>query len=509
MKRLFSSIFSLLIVAATLAQNPVQNGLAVIKRKTLESQLTFLSSDVLAGREACSEGAKIAGEYLASLYQQYGLSPAGANKTFYQPVPLNIAHKPHSATISIKNNDEKVLFNFPEDFRSERVVKSFNRNCEVIWAGYGLNDGSISEMDLTSYENKIVIRLKGLPETKYNSRLNKWYKEHDEREWNKIKAQTLKESNAFAVFEFDLNDPHLNKYKNQNKDSEKPHKRSSGIYKKSYYPNPYSRTEPYYYLISKDIIDQLIPEFDEQLKNYLNSLQKGKVKPIVISSDIQLDVNANNQECSCNNIVAKIEGSTYPNEIIVVGGHYDHLGNYDGHIWNGADDNASGAIGTATIAKAFMATGIQPKRTIIFANWTAEERGLHGSSYFANTFDGIENIKYYHNYDMVGRSADPSKPDSIVSFIYTASWDRSIIKAKSIVEEYNLGLRISPKPWDKPTSGSDNAPFARKDIPIIWFHTEGHPQYHMPDDTVEKIDWNKFEAIVKTSFIMLWDLANE
>ncbi|MCU4175811.1 M28 family peptidase [Carboxylicivirga sp. N1Y90] len=72
-----------------------------------------------------------------------------------------------------------------------------------------------------------------------------------------------------------------------------------------------------------------------------------------------------------------------------------------------------------------------------------------------------------------------------------------------------FGLNIKPRPWNKPISGSDNASFARQDIPIMWFHTEGHPSYHLPDDTVEKIDIQKYEAIIKTSFLTLWKLANE
>jgi Zn-dependent M28 family amino/carboxypeptidase len=161
------------------------------------------------------------------------------------------------------------------------------------------------------------------------------------------------------------------------------------------------------------------------------------------------------------------------------------------------------------IAKAFVATGVTPKRTVIFANWTAEERGLLGSRYFVDTFKEMDAVQYYHNFDMIGRSHNYNKPDSAVTLMYTKSWKQAEeLCAKNNVE-FNLGLKIHYSAWDNPTSGSDNASFARKNIPIMWFHTGGHESYHMPGDHSEKIDWQKYEAIVRTSFLTLWDLANE
>ena len=64
-------------------------------------------------------------------------------------------------------------------------------------------------------------------------------------------------------------------------------------------------------------------------------------------------------------------------------------------------------------------------------------------------------------------------------------------------------------PWDKPVGGSDNGSFAKRGIPIIWYHTNGHPDYHMPGDHTEKLNWNKVVDITKASFLNMWNLANE
>ena len=104
-----------------------------------------------------------------------------------------------------------------------------------------------------------------------------------------------------------------------------------------------------------------------------------------------------------------IEGNT-PQEIVVVGAHYDHLG-MDGNlvgdaIYNGADDNASGVAAVLQIAQAFLATGVQPARTVIFALWDGEEKGLLGPAYFVQSFREMAHIKGYLNFDMIGRNSD-------------------------------------------------------------------------------------------------------
>ena len=125
------------------------------------------------------------------------------------------------------------------------------------------------------------------------------------------------------------------------------------------------------------------------------------------------------QKLSLNNILGKIEGKN-PNEIVIVGAHYDHLGidpMLDGdQIYNGADDNASGVSAVLQIARAFLATGQQPERTVVFAFWDGEEKGLLGSKAFVQSFPEIKNVKGYLNFDMIGRNNNEAKPTHVVYF---------------------------------------------------------------------------------------------
>lgn len=217
------------------------------------------------------------------------------------------------------------------------------------------------------------------------------------------------------------------------------------------------------------------------------------------------------QKLSLNNILGKIEGKN-PNEIVIVGAHYDHLGldpMLDGdQIYNGADDNASGVSAVLQIARAFLATGQQPERTVIFAFWDGEEKGLLGSKAFVQSYPGIKNVKGYLNFDMIGRNNNEANPTHVVYF-YTESHPAFGDWLKNDIKQYNLNLTPNYRPWDNPVGGSDNGPFAKVGIPIIWYHTDGHPDYHQPSDHAERINWDKVVNITKASFLNMWDMANE
>ncbi len=211
-----------------------------------------------------------------------------------------------------------------------------------------------------------------------------------------------------------------------------------------------------------------------------------------------------------NNILGVIEGRS-TDEYVIIGAHYDHLG-YDpmiegDRIYNGADDNASGVSAVLQIAEAFTAAGRQPERTVIFAFWDGEEKGLLGSEYFTLAFKDMDKVKAYINFDMIGRNADESNPGYLMYF-YTASCPAFGDWMKDSIEKYGLDLAPDYRPWDRPVSGSDNASFARRDVPVIWYHTAGHPDYHMPGDHAERINWNKVVDITKAAFISAWRLAD-
>ena len=208
------------------------------------------------------------------------------------------------------------------------------------------------------------------------------------------------------------------------------------------------------------------------------------------------------QKLTMRNVLGMIPGKN-TKEYVIVGAHFDHLGIdpvLDGdQIYNGADDNASGVSAVLQIARAFLASGQQPERNVIVAFWDGEEKGLLGSKYFVQTCPFLSQIKGYLNFDMIGRNNKPQQPKQVVYF-YTAAHPGFGDWLKEDIRKYGLQLEPDYRAWENPIGGSDNGSFAKVGIPIIWYHTDGHPDYHQPSDHADRLNWDKIVEITKASF---------
>lgn len=242
------------------------------------------------------------------------------------------------------------------------------------------------------------------------------------------------------------------------------------------------------------------------------SMEWQKRKPWQVHPDsIALLKQMTHRRLNMKNVLAMIPGKN-TNEYVIMGAHFDHVGcdpDLEGDsIYNGADDNASGVSAALQIAHAFATAGVQPERNIVFAFWDGEEIGLLGSRFFMQTCAFADKIKGYLNFDMIGRNNKPENPPYVVYF-YTAAHPVFGDWLKNDIKQYNLHLDPDYRAWDKPVGGSDNGTFAKRDIPIIWYHTDGHPDYHMPGDEAQKINYEKVTDISRAAFLNLWNLANE
>lgn len=198
-------------------------------------------------------------------------------------------------------------------------------------------------------------------------------------------------------------------------------------------------------------------------------------------------------------------------EYVIVGAHRDHWGKDEwkvgDQIYNGADDNASGVSCVLQIARAVKASGLKPKRTMIFAFWDGEEKGLLGSSYFTQRWAKMDKVKAYLNFDMAG-GCNPDNPDYL-KIIYTkhnaafGEWIRGDKEKYAFTSNYDI------RDVDFDLGGSDQQNFGRFEIPFIWYHTDWTPYYHQVTDHVETINWDKLVEVTKASYLNAWNLANE
>ena len=211
------------------------------------------------------------------------------------------------------------------------------------------------------------------------------------------------------------------------------------------------------------------------------------------------------------NIIGILPGSDpeLKDEIIMIGAHYDHVGygnrtnSYGpvGYIHNGADDNASGTSGLLEIIQAFTSMEQAPRRTIAFAFWDGEEKGLLGSKHWTSQPTlGLEKVKFYMNIDMIGRL----KNEKVEVFGTRSSY--GLRQAVSYANESeNLELDIS---W-KMKSDSDHYSFYEKNIPVLMLHTGLHKDYHRPQDDAHLINNKGIQSVSKVMFRINWVLANQ
>ena len=244
---------------------------------------------------------------------------------------------------------------------------------------------------------------------------------------------------------------------------------------------------------------------------------------------MKLNISRGNEgEVDSENVIAIIKGTEKPEEYIVLTAHLDHVGygrtgsragRNMNEIHNGADDDGSGTVAILEIAQAFKRAsdkGKGPKRSIVFLHVTGEEKGLLGSAYYAdNPIYPLEDTVANLNLDMIGR-IDPTREGENREYIYIIgsdhdSQDLHSLSEKTNLETVNIDLDYRYNAKDDPQRfyyRSDHYNFAKNGIPIIFYFSGTHPDYHMPSDTPDKIEYDLLEVRTKLIFYTAWNIAN-
>jgi len=220
------------------------------------------------------------------------------------------------------------------------------------------------------------------------------------------------------------------------------------------------------------------------------------------------------------NVVAFIEGSEKPEEIVVISAHLDHEGVKNGKVYNGADDDGSGTVAMLEIAEAFklaVKAGKGPKRSILFLHVTGEEKGLLGSKYYTDVdpIFPLENTVCDLNIDMIGRTDSRHKADP--NYVYLIGSDKLSTELHTISEAMNkkyTNINLDYKYNDENDPNrfyyrSDHYNFVKNNVPIIFYFNGTHVDYHKPTDTPDKINYELLENRTKLVFHTAWEVANK
>jgi Zn-dependent M28 family amino/carboxypeptidase len=278
-------------------------------------------------------------------------------------------------------------------------------------------------------------------------------------------------------------------------------------------------------VISRQSADQIL----KLSASSLSTLEAGSTgkKPNtnrLLAGQMTLTTDVVREEVQAYNVIGVLEGSdrVLKNETIIVGAHYDHLGTggagslaqRSGEIHHGADDNASGTAGVLELARLFTSQRVKPKRTIVFMCFSGEEEGLLGSNYYVNhPTTPLANTVAMINMDMIGRMKDRKL---IIGGVGTAKEWQELIQAGNATGTKSTPMSDGPVPPGGPVVASsngelkmidpskifdltlqqdgygpsDHSSFYAKQIPVLFFWTGTHNDYHKPSDTFDKINYN-------------------
>jgi aminopeptidase YwaD len=203
------------------------------------------------------------------------------------------------------------------------------------------------------------------------------------------------------------------------------------------------------------------------------------------------------------NVLAKIDGGKNARQIVLLSAHLDHLGMHDGKTYPGADDDASGTVAVMELARA-LAKEPQPQRTVVFALFGSEEKGLIGARYFLkNPTFPLKDIVANLNFEMIGRPDPKLKPNEL----WLTGWERTNLGPE--LAAHGALLVADPHPEQGFFQRSDNYAMARDGIVAQSVSSFGlHTDYHQTTDTVDKIDWTHLDSAIGSMIAPVTWLAN-
>lgn len=396
--------------------------------KNLQSHISYLASDKLEGRRAGTNGEKLASEYISQKFQEIGLQPKGADG-FFQSFEIYDGKQINKATHFIVNDHplavEKDFFPFP-----------FSQNLSI----EALPAIAVQEADMPWFFD--------LKETLEENKNNPHF---DLNEFIRNNAKKAKSRGASAVILYN----------------------TSAIDDKLKF-DPKDRTD------KLDI--PVIYVSKEASKKYFSDA--------AATLDIKIKIDVGEKKRTGRNVVGYIDNGAAGT--VILGAHYDHLGYGEDNnsmlrtgekmIHNGADDNASGTAALIELARILKNTK-QKNSNYLFIAFSAEEVGLNGSKFFTeNPTVDFNKVNYMINMDMIGRLNDSSQVVTIGGFGTSPQWGSLINPAD---KKNPFAIRID----SSGTGPSDHTSFYRKDIPVLFFFTGLHTDYHKPSDDVDKINY--------------------
>ena len=504
--RFFTCILILISTFCFGQKKQIQNIASTVSIERLKKNLYYLASEQLEGRVMGSRGDTLASNYVVNCFKENHLvAPYKNGTSYFQTVDAYKKNLLQSELI-IGNKKFENWDGWTFVMRNTETVQL--DNIPVVFAGYGIENKLYNDFANIDVKGKAVLLLTGQPQDSAGTYLLSGTKQ---AAIISSYQNLLREKGAVLILLY-----------NNRFTADTLLQRKSSF--QTVYKNPFIQHNNLPVLmLSDERANDLLATSNKTIKSLAQDITK-KLRPqsftinTTISCHIQIDIT----EEKAPNVIGVINGTDSSAGCIILSAHHDHVGRDGKDIYYGAVDNASGTVAImeiATLMRKANEKGFRPKRTIIFASYTGEEKGLLGSYHLAaNPVFPIEKTHAVLNIDMMGRVdtfyTDKRADSSYAYILVLDSLNRGLRKALLSANEKLGKLKLDtyyeqPQFMQRRLLGSDQYPFYLKGVPFIRIDCGFSKDYHQPTDTPDKINYELLSNQIKLAFLTTWNIAND
>jgi hypothetical protein len=509
---------AVLLVAALDAQTPaIAPHNDSIRQEDLRADLFLLASDEMQGRLTGTRENRLAAQWIRARFERLGLPPAGADGTYLHQFNLAWATLGEGNRMQASLQDgATVTTKSGQDFYPHRFSASGRVRAPLVFAGFGIDDPKLGYDDYRGpdVKGRIVLVIDHEPgERDPQSPFDGLVTAESAVPIRKALAAQRKGA-VGILFASDVHNH--------------PGPANFEAAAQGYWPEATPRIRSWTLAswmeqvripaaqISPALARTLLGSTKRSIEDLsrASETRSGSAPVAVPGVEVEIETAVDRHVTPDVNVLARIEGADpkLKDEWIIVSAHFDHNGADGNQVFSGADDNGSGTVGLLEIAEAYAlgaAGGQRPRRSILFAAWNSEERGLLGAWEFADRpLVPRDRVVAVLNMDMIGRNEEVevgggtrfrglevqtaesnNNAVNILGYSRTPELSAEVERAN---KAYGLTLRMR---YDNNASNllrrSDQWPFLQHGVPALWFHTGLHPDYHTVYDRPEKINYEK------------------
>jgi Zn-dependent M28 family amino/carboxypeptidase len=484
-------------------------GFQSINSDDLKSYLTYLASDALQGRETSYPGEKLAAAFIAGQFKTFGLRPMGDDGTYLQHYSVELVGVSDSTTISIRNGGAQETFRWTNDF-----IAFGGRDTSVSGrvACVGYMDSKTPLEARAGLAGRVILVFSGsragTPLRAPGGSLRRIFG-GGRRDSGAVARLIVAEDTGASsypmivsqMFSAGIGRPRM---------VLKGESQSAG------------RSGPLTFIVSPALAGAILRSSGSSLEEARRRASADSIfSPMMMDHvTVALDEKTVREERQAENVVGLLEGSdpVMKNDVVVFSAHFDHLGTgVAGAIYHGADDNGSGTAMVIDLARAFEKNPVRPRCSLLFLTVSGEEKGLLGSTYYtSHPVVPLENTVADFNTDMIGRMDSAHQASGAGPYTYLIGSDKISTELDSILraanrESNNIALDYTYNDEHDPNQyyrRSDHYNFAKLGVPIAFFFTGVHADYHKPTDTIDKILFDRIVKIGQVVYYAGWKTAN-